>query len=141
VHIVKFYQKLFTEQSRWRPLVDGISFDSILESEANWLERDFEEEVRKVVSVMVEDKAPGSDGFSMAFFQACWDVLRGGITEVLRDFHDGGFFEKSINASFISLIPKISGAIALEDFRPISLVGGICKIIATVLANRLKTVL
>jgi hypothetical protein len=60
---------------------------------------------------------------------------------VRRDFHDGCFFEKSINASFISLIPKISGAIALEDFRPISLVGGICKIIATVLANRLKTVL
>jgi hypothetical protein len=71
VHIVKFYQKLFTEQSRWRPLVDGISFDSILESEANWLERAFEEEVRKVVLVMVKDKAPGSDGFSIAFFQAC----------------------------------------------------------------------
>jgi hypothetical protein len=30
VHIVKFYQKLFTEQCRWRHLVDGISFDSIL---------------------------------------------------------------------------------------------------------------
>jgi hypothetical protein len=27
-----------------RPLVEGISFDSILESEANWLERAFEEE-------------------------------------------------------------------------------------------------
>jgi hypothetical protein len=36
-HIVKFYQKLFTEPSSWRPMVDGISFDSILESEAFWL--------------------------------------------------------------------------------------------------------
>jgi hypothetical protein len=34
VHIVKFYQKLFTEQCRWRPMVDDFSFDSILESEA-----------------------------------------------------------------------------------------------------------
>jgi hypothetical protein len=77
----------------------------------------------------------------MAFFQACWDVLRGDIMEVLRDFHDGGFFEKSLNALFISLILKIPGAIALKDFRPISLVGGIYKIIAKVLTNRLKTVL
>jgi hypothetical protein len=50
-------------------------------------------------------------------------------------------FEKSLNVSFIALIPKIPGAISLKDFRPISLVGGIYKIIAKVLANRLKTVL
>jgi hypothetical protein len=62
--------------------VDGISFDSILESEANWLERAFEEEeeeeeeVRKVVSAMVGDKAPDPNGFFLAFFQVCWDVLR-----------------------------------------------------------------
>jgi hypothetical protein len=47
--------------------VDGISFDSILESKASWLERAFEEEeVRKVVSGMDGDKAPGPDGFSVA---------------------------------------------------------------------------
>jgi hypothetical protein len=52
--------------------VDGLSFDSILEFEACWWERDFgEEEVRKVVKAMVGDKASGLDGFSMAFFQAC----------------------------------------------------------------------
>jgi hypothetical protein len=66
-HVVKFYQKLFTEPCRWRPMVDGISFDSILESEARWLERAFEE-IRKVVSAMNGDKAPALDSFSMAFF-------------------------------------------------------------------------
>jgi hypothetical protein len=96
---------------------------------------------RKVVSTMVRDKAPSPDGFSMAFFKECWDVLRGVIMEVFQVFHDGDFFEKSIDASFISLIPKVPGAIALKDFRPISLVGGIYKIIAIVLANRLKMVL
>lgn len=34
VHIAKFYEKLFTEQCRWRTMVGGFSFDSILESEA-----------------------------------------------------------------------------------------------------------
>jgi hypothetical protein len=145
VHIVQFYQKLFTEQCRWRPMVDGISFDFVLESEASWLDRAFEEEeeeeVRKVVLAMVKDKAPSLDGFSMVFFQACWDVLRVDIMEVFRDSYDGGVFEKSLNALFILLISKIPCAITLKDFRPISLVGGIYKIIATVLANRLKTIM
>jgi hypothetical protein len=124
-----------------RPSVDGISFDSILESEANWMERAFEEEVRNVVSAMDGDKAPGPNGFSMAFFKECWDVLRGDIMEKFWDFFVGGSFKKSLNASFIYLIPKIPGANALKDFRAISLVGGVYKFIAKVQANRLKTVL
>jgi hypothetical protein len=51
-----------------------------------------------------------------------------------------GLFGKSLNVSFISLIPKIPGTKSLKDFRPISLVGGIYKIIAKVLANKLKSV-
>jgi len=111
-HVVKFYQKLFSESCRWRPMVDGISFDSISESEASCLERAFEEEVRKVVSVMNGDKASGPDGFSMAFFKAYWDVLSLDIMKVFYYFHARGLFEKSINVSFISLIPKIPSAIA-----------------------------
>jgi len=87
------------------------------------------------------DKAPGPDGFSMAFFQTCWDVLSLDIMKVFHDFHVRGWFEKSLNASFISLIPKAPGAISLKDFRPITLVGSIYKIIAKVLANRFKSVL
>jgi hypothetical protein len=77
----------------------------------------------------------------MAFFQACWDVLRMDIMKVFSDFHARGKFEKSLNASFITLIPKIPGAIDLKDFHPISLVGGIYKIIAKILANRLRMVM
>ena len=39
------------------------------------------------------------------------------------------------------MIPKIRGAEDLKDFRPISLVSGIYKLIAKVLANRLKKVM
>jgi hypothetical protein len=121
--------------------VDGISFDSILDVDASWLKRAFEEDVKKVVSAMNGDKAPGPDGFSMAFFQACWDVVRVDIMKVFDEVHARGLFEKSLNASFISLIPKVPGANSIKDFRPISLVGGIYKIIAKVLANKLKLVL
>jgi hypothetical protein len=46
----------------------------------------------------------------MAFFQACWDVVRVDIMKVFDDFHARGLFEKSLNASFISLIPKVPRA-------------------------------
>ena len=46
-------------------------------------------------------------------------------------------FEKSLNASFLALIPKKVDAVEIKDFCPISLVGVIYKIISKVLANRL----
>jgi hypothetical protein len=49
-------------------------------------------------------------------------------------------FKKSINATFIAFIPKIPGVIDLKDFRPIGLVSEVYKIIAEVLANRLRRV-
>ncbi|KAF5447045.1 hypothetical protein F2P56_032625 [Juglans regia] len=44
-------------------------------------------------------------------------------------------FEKSVNATFIALIPKKHGASSIEDFRPISLVSSVYKIISKVLAS------
>ena len=60
---------------------------------------------------------------------------------VFPDFHDYGSFVRSINATFLCLIPKKPGAVECKDFRPISLVTRVYKIIAKVLANRLKVVL
>jgi hypothetical protein len=44
-------------------------------------------------------------------------------------------------AIFCQRIAKIAGALEMKDVRPICLVGGLYKIIAKVLANRLKGVL
>jgi hypothetical protein len=97
--------------------------------------------VWEVVREMNGNKAPGPDGFSMAFFQQCWGVLKKDIMVVFSEFHNSRQFERSLNATFISLIPKKVDALEVKDFRPISLVGGVYKIISKVLANRLKSVL
>ena len=68
-HIVHFYQNLYLGRSTWRPKMDNQTFLSIDGEEKSWLEREFEEkEVWEVVKGMEGDKAPGSDGFTMAFF-------------------------------------------------------------------------
>jgi len=94
-----------------------------------------------VVWEMNGDKVPGPDGFSMAFFQKCWGVLKQNIMAVFSEFHNSCRFESSLNATFVSLIPKKADAVEVKDFRPISLVGRVYKMISKVLANRLKSVL
>ena len=55
--------------------------------------------------------------------------------------HEFGKFERSLNATFISLIRKKINAVNIWDFRPISLIGSVYKLLAKVLANRLALVL
>nr|GEZ84741.1 RNA-directed DNA polymerase, eukaryota [Tanacetum cinerariifolium] len=44
------------------------------------------------------------------------------------------------NSSFIALIPKVTDAKFVTDFRPISLIGCVYKVVTKILANRLATV-
>ena len=61
--------------------------------------------------------------------------------EMFKEFHEQSSFFKSLNTTFLVLIPKKEGAEYLGDFRPISLLGGLYKLLAKVLANRLKKVI
>ncbi|WJX67068.1 hypothetical protein P8452_51564 [Trifolium repens] len=56
------------------------------------------------------------------------------------EFHRNGKLTRGINSTFIALIPKVDNPQKLNDFRPISLVGSMYKILAKVLANRLRQV-
>ena len=70
--VVHFYQSLYTKSDTWRPFMDGLEFTSIGEDKRLELERDFsKEEVVNVLQDIQDDKAPGPDGFTMAFFQKC----------------------------------------------------------------------
>ena len=140
--ITHFYTGLYSEEPGWRPKLDNLAFSMIFAEDAAWLERPFEEEeVVGVIKAFNGDKALGPDGFPMAFFQACWDVVHTEVMESIKYFHEIGTFTKSLNATFLTLIPKKATAVEVKDFRPISLVGGMYKIFAKLLASWLKLVL
>jgi hypothetical protein len=88
----------------------------------------------------MEIKPRGMMGFPWVFFNKCWEILKEDIMAVFREFHSKRRFEKSINATFISLIQE-KVAMDIKDFRPISLVGVVYKIISKVPMNKLKQVL
>ena len=140
--VVQFYQNLYSETNMWCPSVIGLEFACIREDERLSLEREFsKEEVTQVLVEMEGDKAPRPDGFTMAFFQKCWSVVEVAVMAVFEHFHRYSVFERSLNASFLSLIPKKNNAIDVKDFQPISLVGSVYKLLSKVLANRLRVVL
>lgn len=52
------------------------------------------------------DKARGSDGFSMTFFQESWEILKDDLFRVLEEFYESGIINLKTNHSLICLIPK-----------------------------------
>ncbi|RVW71546.1 Transposon TX1 uncharacterized 149 kDa protein [Vitis vinifera] len=87
------------------------------------------------------DKASGPDDFTIAVFQDCWDVIKEDLVRVFAEFHNSGIINQNTNASFIVLLPKKSQSKKISDFRPISLITCLYKIIAKVLSGRLRGVL
>ena len=138
---MRAFKDLLSEPRGWRPCCNNIEFDNIGIEEAARLEESFSvDEVFSALSDLNGDKAPGPDGFSLAFWQFCWDFVKDEVLGFFKDFYEGGKFVRSLNTTFLVLIPNKCGAEDLSDFRPISLVGGLYKLLAKVLANRLKKV-
>ena len=123
VCIIRFYKI-------YRPHPDVLNFPKISDDKASRLVRPFDDvEVFGVVKDFEGDKAPGPNDFPMAFFQACWDVIKSNLKEIFQVLFERGQFEKSLNATFISLIPKKSDAVEVKDFQLISLIGGFTKLL------------
>lgn len=112
--------------------VDGLSF----------LEDPFStQEIDNVIKNLLNDKSPGPDGFSNEFMKASWPVIQNDFYSLCHAFHQGTLCLKSINKSFITLIPKTEDPTCLADYRPISLLNSSVKFLTKLLANRLQTVI
>ena len=80
------------------------------EDSANSLEVMFsEEEIFAALSSCCGDKALGPDGFTMAIWLFCWDVVKSDILGLFKEFYLHGTFQRSLNSTFLVLIPKKEG--------------------------------
>lgn len=84
----------------------------------------------------------GVDGYNSTFFKKTWRIVSPDIVQAVRDFFlRNGSILKQPNSTAITLVPKISNPISVNDFRPISCYNVIFKIISKMLAFRLRRVL
>ncbi|KAK2662299.1 hypothetical protein Ddye_000873 [Dipteronia dyeriana] len=117
------------------PTISGLDLKVLAEVDRENLEKPFnEEEVSTVVNGCDGNKALGPDGLNLNFVKANWVSIKDDFMNFIKRFKD-------INNMFIALFPKCGTPESLSDYRPIRFVNSTYKILANVLANRLKTVM
>jgi hypothetical protein len=82
--------------------------------------------------------AGGLDGIGGKFIQKFWVYLRVPLLKYAQHSFDTGTLSQSFNSAGIKLIPKKGDVKQLKNWRPISLLNCIYKIIAKAIDNRLK---
>jgi len=75
--------------------------------------------------------------FFIHFFELVGDEL----LDVVEDSRSRGVVTKSLNSTFLVLVPKFNNPTTFGDFRLISLCNPCYKIIAKILANMIKPIL
>jgi hypothetical protein len=100
-----------------------------------------QEEVDQAVKAMPPGKAPGPDGFTTDFFHHCWDLIKEEVRQVMEESRTSGQVLTTLNATFLTLIPKEERVTHPKQYRPITLCNVIYKIITKVIATRLKPIL
>nr|GEZ84716.1 zinc finger, CCHC-type [Tanacetum cinerariifolium] len=98
-------------------------------------------EVRSAVWGCAENKSPGPNGFTFEFFRKFWDILGADFCAAIDWFFEHCTFARGCNSFFITLISKTQDPKFVSDFRPISLIGSLYKVVTKILANRLSLVI
>ncbi|KAJ4784621.1 RNA-directed DNA polymerase (reverse transcriptase)-related family protein [Rhynchospora pubera] len=94
------------------------------------------EEVKQVISSWPSSKSPGPDGFTGDFYKCFCEELAPEIVVVLNSALQSNSLQP-LNTSLIALIPKFDEASVPADFRPISIVHSIQRILSKIMTLRL----
>ena len=97
-----------------------------------------EEEIKNTVMHLPAEKSPGPDGFIGLFYKKCWSIIGKDLTAALQAFHSLKTRRlELVNEANIILLPKKEDASSVSDYRPISLINSLAKLITKILADRL----
>lgn len=147
--VKSFYEKLFKNsdselvdidiQSVVQPL-DIPKLDNIT---ADFLDRDISErEILNVLKGMKNNKSPGSDGFSAEFYKFFWNDLKIYITSAINHIFVHGQLPVSQRLGIISCLPKGDKPRQfLKNWRPITLLNVLYKLISGCISYRIKSTL
>ena len=142
-----FYKTLYTKED-----IDEKDIKKYLEtSDTTTMLNDIEKEglegkitpgeCEEALKNMKNNKSPGSDGLPAEFYKTFWQDINKDLLESINQSYDTGTLSPTQKRSILSLIFKKNDKHLLKNWRPISLLNTDYKILAHVLANRLKRVI
>lgn len=137
-----YFQEMFSESCRPKPNLDGLPFGCLSLADNLALTASFSiDEVRDAVWSCQGDKSPGLDGYNFTFFKKFWSSLSYEVCLLVEEFHSSSSLPKGVCSSLVALVPNKENPQKVSDYRPISLIGNIHKIISKLLAIRLNKVI
>lgn len=137
-----FFSQLFSSSNPSNFNLCLQALDScIIEMNRSLLAKFTEKKVQKENFKMNPMGALCPDGFLVSFYQKNWPTIKRGVSSFVLKVLNHNHSLKSVNDTYITLIPKLRKPLKVRDFIPISLCNIIYKIVAKILANRLRLIL
>jgi hypothetical protein len=93
----------------------------------------------RAVQQLPPEKALGLDGNVGAFFKHCWEIIKGVVVTAIQEIFAlrAGCWQV-MNSANIVLLPKKEGAREVGDYRSISVMHNMAKLLGKILTNRLS---
>jgi hypothetical protein len=143
-HATEYYAELFGPEEDHNIHIDQALWDEceqVSDAENENLCKAFsEQEVKEALFQMEKHKSAGPDKIPIEFYQVCWDIVKHDIMQLFDDFHKGKVDICIINYGVITLLPKVSDATRIQQFRPICLLNCLYMLITKTLTIRLAAV-
>ena len=147
-HILSFYEKLYSRdeqvENNTEAREDCFRYikQTVTEEQNKELLRPLIlEEVTNAVQQLPTGKAPGADTIPAEFYQELWDDIEFDIFNFVAEAINQAYITDELNTSKIALLPKSADRLRVQNFRPISLLNTLYKVVAKVYANRMKPLL
>jgi exonuclease III len=120
------------------PIVAGCK---LTEEEKTYFDREISiQELDLALNQLNENSAGGADGISTKFLKKFWPYFRVTVYRYMLACFDSKNLTQSTNSAVIKLIPKKGDLSLIKNWRPISLLNCVFKIISKSVDNRLKKI-
>ena len=146
--VKSFYEHLFSKSANTSDLelanlLENSTYPKLSTVESDRLECELLlPEISKALQNMKNGKTPGIDGFPVEFFKVFWNKLKDFVLRAYNWSYKMGNMTITLRQCVISCIPKGNKSrTLLKNWRPISLLSVVYKILSSTIANRIKTVL
>ena len=139
----RYYSSLFTSANPTQldPVLNVVETRVSAEINDEMLKPYIKVEVQLTLKQMDANTASGLNGLPPLFYKQFWGKIGREVTEAMLSVLNTGTIPTNLNHTFITLIPKIQSPRKVSEYKPISLSNVLYKLIAKILANRLKLLL
>ncbi|KAJ3700519.1 hypothetical protein LUZ61_004224 [Rhynchospora tenuis] len=134
-----FFANLFGSDSTNSPFSCSTLYSEDPYLDLTSLGRPFSElEINRAVMKLANNKACGPDGYPNEFFKEHWMLVKQELLSIFEHLFNQSLDLQDLNLAHIVVLPKVEGAQLMSEFRPISILNYVPKLISKVLATRLQ---